>query len=55
MKDGIKLAIGGVIAIGLVTAFGLHSAQLAQLPKPTGQAASGVLSTAETGNASASA
>jgi hypothetical protein len=50
MKDGIKLVIGGVIAIGLVTAFGLHARQLSSLPKPTGQAFSGVLRTAETGN-----
>lgn len=49
MKDGVKLVIGGIVAIGLVTAFGLHASQLAQLPKPTGQAFSGVLSTAETG------
>jgi hypothetical protein len=49
MKDGVKMAIAGIVGIGLVTAFGLHSAQLAQLPKPTGQAVSGVLSTAETG------
>jgi hypothetical protein len=49
MKDSVKLIIAGVVGIGLVTAFGLHSAQLAKLPKPTGQAASGVLSTAETG------
>ncbi len=49
MKDGIKLAIAGVIGIGLVTAFGLHARQLAKLPKPTGKAASGVLATAETG------
>jgi hypothetical protein len=49
MKDGVKLAIGGVIAIGLVTAFGLHARQLAMLPRPTGRAASGVLGTAETG------
>lgn len=51
MKDGMKMVIGGVIAIGMVTAFGLHAKQLAQLPKPTGQAFSGVLHTAETGNA----
>jgi len=51
MKDGIKLAIAGVVGVALVTAFGLHAAQLAKLPKPTGAAASGVLSTAETGNA----
>jgi hypothetical protein len=52
MKDSVKLVIGGVVAIGLVTAFGLHSRQLALLPKPSGQALSGVLSTAETGKAS---
>lgn len=49
MKDSVKLIIGGVVAVGLVTAFGLHSRQLASLPKPTGQAFSGVLGTAETG------
>lgn len=49
MKDGLKLAIAGIVGIGLVTAVGLHSTQLAKLPKPTGQAASGVLRTAETG------
>lgn len=52
MKDGVKLAFAGVIAVGLVTAFGLHARQLAQLPRPTGQAFSSVLSTAETGKAS---
>jgi hypothetical protein len=51
MKDSIKLLIAGVVGIGLVTAFGLHAAQLSQLPKPTGQAVSGVLGTAETGKA----
>lgn len=49
MKDAVKMGIAGVVAIGLVTAFGLHSRQLAALPKPTGQAVSGVLATAETG------
>lgn len=49
MKDGIKVLIAGIIGIGLVTAIGLHAQQLAQLPKPTGQALSGVLGTAETG------
>jgi hypothetical protein len=52
MKDNLKVLVTGVVAIGLVTAFGLHAPQLASLPKPTGQAISGVLSTAETGNAS---
>jgi hypothetical protein len=51
MKDSVKLLFGGVIAIGLVTAFGLHAKQLAQLPKPTGQAFQGTLATAETGTA----
>jgi hypothetical protein len=49
MNETLKLVIGGVVAIGLVTAFGLHAAQLSKLPKPTGQAFSGVLNTAETG------
>jgi hypothetical protein len=52
MKDNLKVLVAGVVAIGLVTAFGLHATQLASLPKPTGQAISGVFSTAETGNAS---
>ena len=51
MKDGAKAIIAGLIGIGLVTAFGLHANQLAQLPKPTGQAFSGALHTAETGAA----
>jgi hypothetical protein len=38
-----------LVVIGLVTAFGLHATQLAKLPKPTGQAVSGVLGTAEKG------
>jgi hypothetical protein len=49
MNDDIKLLIAGVVGVALVTAFGLHSTQLAKLPKPTGQAFSGVLGTAETG------
>ena len=42
--------MAGLVAIGLITAFGLHSAQLAQLLPPAGKATSGVLHTAETGN-----
>jgi hypothetical protein len=49
MKDGIKMLIAGVVGVSLVTAFGLHSTQLAKLPQPTGQAFSSVLTTAETG------
>jgi hypothetical protein len=41
--------IAGVVAIGLVTAFGLHSAQLATLTKQAGTSGSQLLNTAETG------
>jgi hypothetical protein len=47
--DAFKTLVSGVVVIGLVTAFGLHATQLAKLPKPTGQAVSGVLGTAEKG------
>jgi hypothetical protein len=47
--DTVKMLVGGIVVIGLVTAFGLHATQLAKLPKPTGQAVSGVLGTAEKG------
>lgn len=47
--DIVKILASGVVVIGLVTAFGLHANQLAKLPKPTGQAFSGVLNTAEKG------
>jgi hypothetical protein len=53
MKDGLKMVIAGGVAVALVTAFGLHAEQLAKLPKPTGQALSGVLGTAETGTPNA--
>jgi hypothetical protein len=49
MSDTIKVAVAGVVAIGLVTAFGLHARQLSTLPRPTGQAVSAVFGTAETG------
>ena len=47
--DVVKVLASGVVLIGLVTAFGLHASQLAKLPKPTGQAFSGALNTAEKG------
>lgn len=47
--DIVKILASGVVVIGLVTAFGLHANQLSKLPKPTGQAFSGVLGTAEKG------
>lgn len=49
MSDAVKLGIAGVIGVAVITAIGLHSSQLAQLPKPTGAAFSGVLGTAEKG------
>jgi hypothetical protein len=47
--DLVKTLASGVVVIGIITAFGLHATQLAKLPKPTGQAVSGVLNTAEKG------
>lgn len=49
MSENLKIITAGIIAIGLVTAFGLHAQQLSTLPKPTGQAFSNVLGTAEKG------
>jgi len=47
--DAVKTLVSGIVIIGLVTAFGLHADQLTKLLKPTGQAVSGVLGTAEKG------
>lgn len=47
--DIAKTFIAGVVAIGLVTAFGLHASGLANLTTSAGKAGSGLLSTAETG------
>jgi len=41
--------VAGVIAIGIITAFGLHSSQLAPLVKQTGNSSSQLLNTAEVG------
>ena len=49
MGDTAKLFLGGVVAIGLVTAFGLHATGLAKLATAGGKAGSGLLGTAETG------
>lgn len=45
----IETFVAGVVAIGLVTAFGLHATQLAKLAQSGGQAGSGLLNTAEKG------
>lgn len=52
-KDTLKLVVAGVVGVALVTAFGLHAADLAKLPKPAAQGFGSVLSTAETGKAPA--
>jgi hypothetical protein len=48
MED-VEKFITGVIAIGLVTAFALHAADLSGLVTSTGKAASGLMGTAEKG------
>lgn len=47
--DIAKTFIAGVVAIGLVTAFGLHSSGLTGLVKAGGSAGSNLLGTAEKG------
>jgi hypothetical protein len=47
--DIMKTFIAGVVAIGLITAFGLHAQGLANLTKSAGTAGQGLLGTAETG------
>jgi hypothetical protein len=44
-----KMFIAGVVAIGLVTAFGLHAQGLSQLAKSGGTASKGLLGTAISG------
>jgi len=41
--------VGGVVAIGLVTAFALHASSLSSLVQSGGSAGSGLLNTAEKG------
>lgn len=47
--DTVKTFFAGVIAIGLVTAFGLHARGLSQVGQTGFRGASGVLGTAEKG------
>lgn len=47
--DIAKTFVAGVVAIGLVTAFGLHSTGLTSLVKAGGSAGSGLIGTAEKG------
>jgi len=47
--DLAKTFVAGIVAIGLVTAFGLHASGLSQLAKSGGSASQGLLRTAETG------
>lgn len=47
--DAIKTFVAGVVAIGLVTAFGLHATGLTQLTRVGLKGSAGLLSTAEKG------
>lgn len=49
MSDSIKALVAGVVAIGLVTAFGLHAQSLTGLTRVGLKGTSGVLNTAEKG------
>ena len=47
--DILKMFVAGVVAIGLVTAFGLHAQGLAKVGTSAGKAGQGLIGTAETG------
>jgi hypothetical protein len=47
--DAVDKFVAGIVAIGLVTAFGLHSTQLSGLVKQGGTSSSQLLNTAEKG------
>jgi hypothetical protein len=49
MMDTVRTFTAGVIAIGLVTAFGLHASGLAKVGRVGFSGASGLLGTAEKG------
>lgn len=55
MSDTVKLFFAGIVAIGLVTAIGLHATGLANVTKSAGTAGAGLLNTAETGGPGAKA
>jgi hypothetical protein len=50
MGDTATKLTAGLVAVALVTAFGLHATQLATLSTSAGKAGSGLLGTAETGS-----
>lgn len=47
--DLAKTFIAGIVAVSLVTAFGLHAKGLATLTKSAGTAGQGLIGAAETG------
>jgi hypothetical protein len=49
MKEIAVLFVSGVVAVALVTAFGLHAQGLSQLAGSAGKAGQGLIGTAETG------
>lgn len=50
MGENAAKLTAGLVAVALITAFGLHATQLATLAPAVSKAGSGVLHTAETGN-----
>lgn len=48
--DILKVFIGGVVVVALVSAVGMHASGLANVTSKAGTAGSGLLHTAETGN-----
>jgi hypothetical protein len=55
MGDTATKLTAGLVAVALITAFGLHATQLGTLATKAGSAGQGLLGTAETGNASGNA
>jgi hypothetical protein len=49
MGDNAAKLTAGLVAVALITAFGLHATQLAKLSTSAGTAGSGLLNTAEKG------
>jgi hypothetical protein len=49
MSENAAKLTAGLVAVALITAFGLHATQLATLSTSAGKAGSGLLDTAEKG------
>lgn len=53
MSETFKTGLAGIIAIGMITAVGLHATGLAKFASSAGQAGGGLLGVAETGGPNA--